>query len=445
MSDLPPNGLTALEARDKIREGWITSVELVSACIERINQTEPQLAAWAHFDAAQAMAQAEELDRIRMSGKPLGPLHGVPVGLKDIIDTRDMPTWRGSPVFHNRQPEKDAFLVDRLRDAGAVLMGKTHTTEFAFVHPAQTRNPHNPEHTPGGSSSGSAASVAGYHVPLAIGTQTNGSVIRPASFCGTFGFKPTNGVVSRNGLLRTSQTLDQVGVFGRSLEDVALIADCLAAYDPADPNSYPRPRPAMFAGVRAQVPVEPDFVWIDLPYADRFSPDMIEGMEEVMEALGDRVERIVAPDWFADAIECQRIIHEYEICQNLAETFNTHWDGISDTLKPVIERGRKISESEYLGARAAHEKVEAFFAEFFMDYDAILTPAATGEATAVAEGHTGDPVCCTIWTLAGLPCLNLPLLTGSNNLPVGVQLVGGREEDDRLLRTANWLLNALES
>ncbi len=443
MSDLPPNGFSASEARQKISEGWLTSVELTTACLDRLEETESQLNAWAFVDRESALAQAAQLDELRKSGKPTGPLHGIPVGLKDIIDVKDVPGERGSEIFKGRVPHKDAKIVERLREAGAVLIGKTKTTELAFVHPTDTRNPHNPEHTPGGSSSGSAAAVAGYHVPLSVGTQTNGSVIRPASYCGTYGFKPSRGITPRTGILQTSKSLDQVGVFARSLEDVALLAEAISIYDPADELSYARARPAMVSGVAETPPVEPDIAVIDPLFADRVSTDAKDGLDEVISSLGDQVERVTPPSDFADMLETQRIIHEYEICHHLAETFDAHWDQISPTLQPIVERGRAITESQYDQAVTAMGQVEDFFDQFFHDFDAILCPSATGEAPLISSGGTGDPVFSTVWTLAGLPCVSLPLLVGSNGLPIGVQLVGGPEEDARLLRTANWMLTTV--
>lgn len=444
MDNISANALSAIEAADRIRDGRLSSVDLVTACLDRIAETDGTLKAWAHLDGDQALAQAAELDTIRRAGMPLGPLHGVPVALKDIIDTRDMPTERGTPIFAGRQPGADAAIVERLREAGAVILGKTVTTELAFVHANETRNPHDPQRSPGGSSSGSAAAVAAYQVPLAIGTQTNGSVIRPAAFCGTVGFKPTRGVISRRGILQTSKTLDQVGVFARSLDDAALLADVLGAYDPADIMSYARPRPHMLEGARAEPPVEPDLVWLDMPYHDRLEADARAGLDELLTALGPRVERLpVAPE-LAGLVEAQRVIHEYEICQHLAGTFAAHWDRISPSLQPIIERGRTITEAQYTDALAAMASASAFFATFFHDYDAVIAPSAAGEAPKFGTG-TGDPVFCTIWTLCGLPAVNLPLLVGANGLPVGVQLIGPTERDDRLLRTASWLLDTLNS
>ena len=435
---IAPYTLTATEAVQAIASGRLSSVDLVKSCLEQIADTDASIKAWAHLDPESALAQAAECDRIRKAGLGTGPLHGLPVGLKDVIDTRDMPTQRGTDIFKDRQPDKDARLVQRLRESGAVIMGKTVTTELAFVHANDTRNPHNPEHSPGGSSSGSAAAVAACHVPLAVGTQTNGSVIRPASFCGTFGFKPTRGVISRAGVLKTSDSLDQVGCFGRSLEDVALLTDALAGYDQADSCSFARPRPQMRAGAQAEAPVAPDLVWFNLPFYDRLSPDAHEGMEAVLDVLGPRITRMAAADTLANLVAVQARIHEYEICQHQAAVFDANFEDLSRELQLIVARGRNISEAEYTDALAVKASAQTFFDELFVEFDAIIAPCATGEAPKFGSG-TGDPIFCTLWTLAGLPCVSLPLLVGDNNLPIGVQLIGPIEKDDRLLRTARWL------
>ncbi len=439
-----PTEMTAIQAAQAIREGRLRAVDLVRACLDRIAATDGEIGAWAHVDAEGALARAAEMDRLRQFGMPLGPLHGIPVGLKDIIDTKTMPTERGTPIFKGRQPDTDAFIVDRLLEAGAVILGKTVSTELAFLHPSATKNPHNPAHTPGGSSSGSAAAVAAGHVPLALGTQTNGSVIRPASFCGVYGFKPTRGLIARTGVLQTSKSLDQLGGFARSLEDAALLADAILGYAGSDPASLPRPGPAILDGARAEPPVEPDLAWLELPYSDRLSEAAASGLGELLDALPGRVERLPAPPGFADLIETQRIIHEYEICRHLAEVFDAHWDMVSDSLRPVIERARQISDADYERALEMMHGAEDFFANTFEDFDAILAPSALGEAPLIAAGGTGDPVCCTIWTVAGLPCLSLPLLVGETGLPIGVQLIGCPEKDDRLCRTAAWMLRRLQ-
>ena len=435
---IAPYTLTATEAVQAIASGRLSSVDLVKSCLAQIADTDASINAWAYLDPESALAQAAECDRIRKAGLGTGPLHGLPVGLKDVIDTRDMPTQRGTDIFKDRQPDKDARLVERLRESGAVIMGKTVTTELAFVHANDTRNPHNTEHSPGGSSSGSAAAVAACHVPLAVGTQTNGSVIRPASFCGTFGFKPTRGVISRAGVLKTSDSLDQVGCFGRSLEDVALLTDALAGYDQSDSCSFARPRPQMRAGAQAEAPVAPDLVWFNLPFYDRLSPDAHEGMEAVLAVLGPRITRMAAADTLANLVAVQARIHEYEICQHQAAVFDANFEDLSRELQLIVARGRKISEAEYTDALAVKASAQTFFDELFVEFDAIIAPCATGEAPKFGSG-TGDPIFCTLWTLAGLPCVSLPLLVGDNNLPIGVQLIGPIEKDDRLLRTARWL------
>ncbi|MFK7763142.1 MAG: amidase [Roseobacter sp.] len=430
--------LSATEAMTAMASGRLSSVALVQSCLDRIAATDSAIKAWAFLDADAALAQAAECDRIRSAGMALGRLHGIPVGLKDIIDTARMPTERGTPIFAGRQTTQVARLVENLREDGAVIMGKTVTTELAFMHANETRNPHNPDHSPGGSSSGSAAAVAAQHVPLAVGTQTNGSVIRPASFCGTFGFKPTRGMISRAGLLQTSVSLDQVGSFGRTLTDVALLTDVIGGYDQSDPSSFSRPRPDMSAGAKAPAPVPPSFAWFELPFNDRLAPDAQDGLEAVLEILGPQASRMEPADTLSNLVAVQARIHEYEICQHLADVFDAHWEQISDTLKPVLTRGRQISKTEYEDALAVKTSAEKFFADFFVEYDAIIAPAAAGEAPRFGNG-TGDPIFCTLWTLAGLPCVTLPILVGETGLPIGVQLIGPIEKDDRLLRTAHWL------
>src|SRR4029453_9672143 len=236
-----------------VREGVMSSEQWVGACLERVREVDGGVQAWAFLDPVHALAQARAADELKMSGGPIGPLHGVPVGLKDIIDTADMPAENGSVLHAGRTPSRDAAVVTMLRAAGAVIMGKTVTTEFATRHPGKTRNPHNPAHTPGGSSSGSAAAVAAGMVPLALGSQTTGSTIRPASYCGVYGVKPTHGLIPRHGMLRLSRTLDHVGLFARTIDDIALLLEELAAHDERDPDTQPRAR-GLF---RAVAPAEP--------------------------------------------------------------------------------------------------------------------------------------------------------------------------------------------
>ena len=435
-------GLSAVEAAQAVRDGRLLSEDLVRACLARIEESEPVVRAWAHLDPDLALAQAREADRIRKAGRATGPLHGVPVGVKDIVDTRDWPTERGSAVFEGRRPEADAEVIDRLREAGAVIMGKTRTTELAFVHPTVTTNPHDPARSPGGSSSGSAAVVAAGHVPLAIGSQTGGSVIRPASYCGLFGFKPSRGVISRHGVLRTSDSLDHLGVFARTLEDAAALTDAIGSYDPRDPASLPRPRPGCLAGARAEPPVEPVFAYLDYPFHDRMSADVRAGIEAFLEALGDRVERVPATPQLAALIDTHQKLHEYEFCRHLGQVIATDRARLSASLDPVIARGQAIGEADHADLLEVQARAVGFFRRFFNDFDAIIGPAATGEAPPIAEG-TGDPVFCRIPSLAGLPAISVPLLVGEHGLPVGVQFVAGAEEDDRLFRSVAWVLRSL--
>ena len=442
MSEIQTN--TARQCADLIRTGTLTSKSLVRHYTDNINANNETVRAWVDFDEDKAAHQANTLDDIRKRGQPTGPLHGIPVGLKDIYDTTEFATQYGSPVHAQHQPEKDCAVVEKLREAGAVVMGKTVTTEFAFMHPSDTRNPHNAKHSPGGSSSGSAAAVAAGHVPLAIGSQTNGSVIRPASFCGVYGFKPSRGIISRRGVLATSNTLDQVGVFARDIGDIALLTDTLAGYDAADTASYTEPKPQMLQGYLAEVPVEPNIAWLDMPYAAKYSEDAAQGFEELLDALDGNVERLPTPQSFAALLPCHKIIHEYEIVRCLKDQIDNHWDQISDTIKPVLLAAKNHTDEQYQEALTIKTAAEDWFKEFFNDYDAILTPSALSEAPLLGDG-TGDPVCCTIWTLCGLPCINLPLLTGINDLPVGVQLVGAFRQDDRLLRTTRHLIRHLNT
>lgn len=437
-------GLTVRECVARISDGTLTSEQLVLDCFEVIEASEESLMAWTHLDKEQALQQARALDDIRRRGKPLGALHGIPVGVKDVFDTSDMPTERGSEIFNGRKTEHDAAVIEKLREQGAVIMGKTVTTEFAFMHPSVTRNPHNPNYSPGGSSSGSAAAVGAGHVPLALGTQTNGSVIRPASFCGTYGFKPSRGVVSRRGVLETSPTLDQVGMFARDPADMALLADVIKGYDASDKQSYLEPRPRMLEGFLSDPPIEPNFAMINMPYADRCSAEVKSGMEEVAELLGKQVDQLESPQSFEALIKCHKIIHEVEINRAFEEVQETQADKISEVAQAAMDRAKDVSEDAYNEALEILDAASEWFANFFVDYDAILTPAALGAAPLYGDG-TGDPVCCTVWTLCGLPCITMPLLTGTDDLPVGVQLVGARNEDDRLLRTSRWFLEQLQN
>ena len=435
-------GLTALAMRDEIARGAVKAVEVAGACLERIAEREPDVQAWAHLDPDYVMRQAESADRHRASGQPIGPLHGVPVGLKDIIDTRDFPTENGTILDAGRRPRDDAAIVRRLREAGAIIMGKTVTTELAVFTPGKTRNPHDPARTPGGSSSGSAAAVGAGMVPLTVGTQTNGSVIRPASFCGVVGFKPSRGVVSRRGVLVQSPTLDTIGTFSRTVEDAALLADVLAGYDESDPASALTARPDLFNIALSRPPVKPRLALVRSPVWDKAQQEVREGIEELAEALGERAEEVDLPEPFRHVHDWHRVINLADIARNYARYVELDPAGLSRKLMGMIEEGLAIRAVDYANAQDSIAPLNLALEKLFERYDAIVTPAAPGEAPSGLES-TGDPVFNTIWTYCGVPAVSVPLLNGRNDMPIGIQLVGRRFYDGRLLRTARWLWEAV--
>lgn len=430
--------LSAVDAARAIAGGAINTVQLVQACLARIRDIEPQVQAWQFLDEKHALAQAHARDADRSEGRATGPLHGVPVGIKDIIDTADMPTEDGTVLHASRTPDRDATVVAMLRAAGAVILGKTVTTECATYTPGKTRNPHNFERTPGGSSSGSAAAVACGMVPLAIGTQTNGSVIRPATYCGVYGFKPTHGLVPRHGVLRLSRTLDAVGVFARSLEDVALIAEQIIGYDERDLDTRPRARPPLQRTLAEEPPLAPRFAFVKTPMWQRAEASTMEAFAELTGALGAQCETYELPQSTADAWTWLRTIMESEMAANLALEWEHGRESLSGPLREQLARGREHSALDYQQALARIAQLNKGFDDLFDNFDAIITPAAPGEAPPLAT--TGDPVFCSLWSLCGLPAISLPLMTGPAGLPLGVQLVGKRESDARLLRSARWLV-----
>lgn len=426
-----------------IREGVVTSVEVVQACLARVREVDGRVQAWAFLDPEHALAQARAADEHRLSGQAIGALHGVPVGLKDIIDTADMPTENGSVLHAGRTPSRDASVVARLRAAGAVILGKTVTTEFATRTPGKTRNPHDPAHTPGGSSSGSAAAVAAGMVPLALGSQTTGSTIRPASYCGAYGFKPTHGLIPRHGMFQLSRTLDHVGLFARNVEDIALLLEELAAHDERDPDSRPRARVPYRAVAAEEPPLTPMFAFVKTSLWDRVDADAREAFAELVAHLGDRVEELELVTPSDEMLEWQRAIGGAEIAINLRREWDKGRDKLSPALRARIEQGREVRAVDYLRALGRIPELNASLTELFEQrYDAILTPAAFGTAPKGLES-TGDPAFCALWTLCGMPALNVPLMQGANGLPLGVQLVGARHRDAQLLRTARWLVTHL--
>ena len=436
------SALTAAQTAAEIASGALSSEEITRACLDRIEAAEDTVKAFAHLDPEFALAQARESDQWRRSGRPIGPLHGVPVAVKDIIETADWPTECGSPLLAGRRPHNDATVVSKLRAAGAVIVGKTVTTEFAYFSPGKTRNPHDPERTPGGSSSGSAAAVAAGMVPIALGSQTNGSIIRPGAFCGVFAMKPSHGLVSRAGVLPLSRTLDHIGPFARSIEDIALALDAIAGFDADDPDTRPLAASNFRKTATEEFGLDPRLAFVKTPMWDKADADTREAFEDLAKELGETCFGYDLPAHYVSAWNSHRAIMAIEMAHNLGKLTDTGGDKVSKQFRDLIADGRKVTATDYLAAVAEGRAIRAAIEELFQQQcTAIITPAARGVAP---KGQaTGDPVFCTFWTLLGLPAITLPLLTGEDDMPLGVQLVGAPGDDARLLRTAQWLVTKL--
>lgn len=434
-----PASLSATAAARAIAGGQLGSEELVRACLDRVAALEGELHAWAWIEPDQALAQARDADLARRSGQPLGPLHGVPVGIKDVFDTADMPTEWGTKLHEGRRPQRDATAVALLRRAGAVIMGKTACTEFSVYAPGPTRNPHDPRRTPGGSSSGSAAAVAAFMAPLALATQTNGSVIRPAAYCGVVGYKPSFGLISRCGVLRQSRMLDQVGVIARSVEDAALLAEALMVYDPQDPDMAPRWRPDLVRVGTREPPLPPRFAFIRTPAWEMAAEGTADIFAQLVADLGAQAQEVELPAAFETAIPRHRVLMETDLARSYGRDFERGAEHMSRELAALIERGKGHRAVDYVDAAEGVPALYAQLEEILEWYDAIITPAAPGEAPLGLES-TGSPAFCTLWTLLGVPAVTVPLLKGPAGMPLGVQVVAGRGDDARLLRAARWLM-----
>lgn len=407
--------LTAQEAAAEIAAGRLTSEALVAACLERIGAREPTVGAWIHLDGEAALAEARERDR----GPARGPLHGVPVGVKDIIDTADQPTCYGAAAYEGHRPVADAACVALVRQAGGVILGKTVSTEFAHFTPGKTANPHDPAHTPGGSSSGSAAAVADGMVPLAFGTQTAGSVIRPASFCGAVGYKASFDGLPAVGIKVLSQSLDTLGVFSRSVADLCLMRAALVGA-PASPT--PRSAAPRLGFCRTAQ-------WASA------AKESQRAVEATAGALG--AEEVELPAEFERLIDDQQTIMAFEAARAFAWEARHRADRISARFLAMLDEGRAIPYERYLRAQKQAAACRRALAEIFTRFDALVAPAAPGEAPK-GLAATGDPLFNRMWTLLGNPCVTLPGAKGPNGLPVGVQFVGSLREDDALLSLCAW-------
>ena len=433
--------LSATELKRRLAEGSVRAAELAEACLTRVDEREETVQAWTFLDADTLRAQAKALDDHRAGGRPIGPLHGLPVAIKDVIDTAAMPTENGTVLDAGRRPGADAVLVSQLRSAGALIMGKAVSTELAYSSPGKTRNPHDPARTPGGSSSGSAAAVAAGMAPLAVGTQTGGSVIRPAAFCGIVGFKPSRGLISRRGVLCQAHTLDTPGVFARSVQDAAMIAETLMAFDPQS-GETPRPTPPLLATADADPPLAPSFAFVRQPAWEKADADTRDGFAEISALLGEQCDELALPSPFDHALEVHRVIQVTELAKHFSAYEKRGRERLSEKLLAAIDEGAGILARDYLAALDWIGIYNAGLDEIFERVDAIITPAAPGEAPADLT-TTGDPAFCALWTLCGVPAITLPLLQGANGMPIGVQLVGRAGDDGRLLRTARWLAQTL--
>ena len=430
--------LTTNELVVQLREGQISSVEVCTKYIERIKKFEKDVKAWAHFDKKELLEKAAEADEYKKSGKPLGSLHGLPVAVKDIIGTLDMPTECGTVLRKKMTGAQDAEIVNLLKIAGAIVMGKTETTELAYFHPGKTKNPHDYSRTPGGSSSGSAAAVAAHMAPLSIGSQTNGSVIRPASYCGVVGYKPSYGLISRSGVLRQSDKLDHIGVFGKSVEDVALLAKTLIKKDLYDESTIHYSADEMLDICKRDPIFEPKFIFYKTKSWKKIDKVSQKSFEFLIKTFKKNIEVFDTPSYFDNIPQYHKIIHETDMANNFQAYYKKSKKKLSKEMIKAIERGLKYSAKEYAEAIDFMKQSYQSYKEVFEDYHGVLSPATTGVADKGLKS-TGSPEFCTTWTYMGVPSISLPLLTGTNDLPLGVQLIGDKFDDLRFLGIANWL------
>ena len=414
--------LSAIEAASEIASGSITSHQLVSACLHRIDSRDENVRAWQYVDAEAALEQA----RIKDQQEPAGPLHGVPVGIKDVIDTQSMPTTYGSKIYKDFVPKRDATCVQRLQQAGAIILGKTVTAEFAIYQPGPTANPHNFAHTPGGSSSGSAAAVADFQVPLALGTQTAGSVIRPASFCGVIGFKSTKSRYDGQGMIDTAPHLDTLGAFSRSVDDLLLL-DGVLGPDEAEPNKE-KENPVI--GVCRS------------PAWEHASSSMQAAILDVAERLRKADAKVIdieLPSIFDKLASAQKKIHSREAWDCLGQHLRNNPSQISEVLTSFLIGGRDLSDNSYDEALVVQESCKHAIDIAFQDADLLLTPSATGTAP-LGLLATGDPIFNRIWTALGVPCLGFPAQRDINAMPLGAQIIGKPGMDRQLIKQASWVI-----
>jgi Asp-tRNA(Asn)/Glu-tRNA(Gln) amidotransferase A subunit family amidase len=422
-----PLSLSARDAAQEIAAGHLSAEALVAACLDRIAAREAVVGAWHHLDREAALAAARQCD----ASAPSGSLHGIPIAVKDLIDTSDMPTGYGSAIYEGHRPVADAACVALARASGAIILGKTVTTEFACFTAGKTANPRDPAHTPGGSSSGSAAAVADFMVPLALGTQTAGSVIRPASFCGIVGFKPSFGVIPRAGVKMLCDSLDTIGTMARNVADAAFFAGVLSG------------RPAL--RTVAMPAAAPRFGFYRTPMWEEAEPTTAAALDHAsaaFERAGARVAEIAIPPEHRGLTAAQDTVMGFELVRGLAFERLQHSAELSPRLAQLLDAGMSVGADAYDAACAETEAARARLDGFFGPCEAMLVPAAPGEAPA-GLGYTGNPVFSRMWTLLGVPCVTLPAIWGEGGLPTGIQLVGRPGHDAQLMAAALFAERAL--
>jgi Asp-tRNA(Asn)/Glu-tRNA(Gln) amidotransferase A subunit family amidase len=441
--DVDLHDLTAVEAARAIRTGEVTPTALMEASLARIDALEPAVAAWVHLDREMAMQSAGEREREAKLGRSLGALHGVPVALKDIIDVAGLPTTNGAGAFAHRTPETDATSVARLWAAGALIMGKVSTTAFAYLDPSPTRNPWNLEHTPGGSSSGPAAAVAARMTPLALGSQTVGSVLRPAAYCGVVGFKPSHGRISTAGVTPLAWSLDHIGIFSRGVEDIALALGLMAGADAGDPRSSAAPVDDYRSGL-----ADPPAPRLGLlrPLLERATPDMAAHLDMVIRAFQDQGASVIEvdlPPSFTEIHDAGRIVMQAEAAAAHHALFAAHAGDYPPKIREAVEDGQKVPALTFLLAQEARRRFREEATAVARRYDALLTPTV-GAPAPKGLHSTGDPYFCAPWSSAGMPAIALPSGLADDGLPLSIQLVGAPFAEARLLAAAAWCEKVLD-
>ena len=427
--------LNATDAIELMRKGELSSEKYVSAFLEHIEKREPLIGAWSFLDPELAIQQAKEADK-RWKNKNAGKLNGLPIGIKDIIDTKDMPTENGSKICKNRKPSEDAYLVNLLKEAGAVIMGKCVTTEFALSGPGKTKNPNDLECTPGGSSSGSAAAVCDNMVPLSIGSQTGGSVLRPASFNGIIGLKPTFGTISRYGMSPISQRLDHPGIYANTINDIDLVASVLFSYDQNDLD--------MIKNFKykndEQTSSSPKFAFIKGPVWGYGEQDMQDEITNFVKNSSLNIVDFELDSIFENAAKSHEIIMNGSIARSLSKYYKNEKNKLHPFTISRIEAGMPVSAKDYIDAIENAKLMELSLKKVFKEFDAIITPSAPGQAPRDLM-NTGNAIFNGYWTMMGVPAINLPLLRGKDNLPIGIQIITSWKEDSKLLKISEHILS----